>query len=118
MRWQGRASGKRGRRMEYWEEAIQFCMTVKRLFRLALRQGFVASSVQCVIPKPRSELWHRHRHSLGCAQPGDPIEDGGTDLQFGDLAVTVTRHDPFTKQSEASHPGLDKAEPVIGAPLL
>lgn len=44
--------------------------------------------------------------------------DGGTDLQFGDQAVKVTRHDAFTMQVEATHLGLDKAAPVIAALLI
>jgi hypothetical protein len=64
------------------------------------------------------ELWHRHRYSRGRSQPGKPIEDRGTDLQFGDLAVEVTRHDAFTKQLEASHLAPDKVALVVGAPLL
>jgi len=39
MRWHGSASGKRGRRPKYSEAAIQFCLTIKGLFNLALRQA-------------------------------------------------------------------------------
>ena len=39
MCWQGSASGKRGRRPKYSEAAIQFCLTIKGLFNLALRQA-------------------------------------------------------------------------------
>lgn len=39
MLWQGRASGKRGRSPKYSEAAIQFCLTIKSLFNLALRQA-------------------------------------------------------------------------------
>ena len=37
MCWHGSASGKRGRRPKYSEAAIQFCLTIKGLFNLALR---------------------------------------------------------------------------------
>lgn len=39
MRWHRSASGKRGRRSKYSEAAIQFYMTIKGLFNLALRQA-------------------------------------------------------------------------------
>jgi len=39
MRWHGSASGKRGRSPTYSEAAIQFCLTIKGLFSLPLRQA-------------------------------------------------------------------------------
>lgn len=39
MRWQGYARGKRVRSPKYSEEAIQFCLSIKGLFNLALRQA-------------------------------------------------------------------------------
>ena len=39
MRWYGCASGKRGRSPKYSEAAIQFCLTIKALFNLPLRQA-------------------------------------------------------------------------------
>jgi hypothetical protein len=39
MRWHGVASGKRGRTAMYSDAAIQFCLTVKGLFNLPLRQA-------------------------------------------------------------------------------
>jgi hypothetical protein len=39
MRWHGSASGKRGRIPKYSEAAVQFCLTVKGLFNLPLRQA-------------------------------------------------------------------------------
>jgi hypothetical protein len=38
MCWSGRASGRRGRSPKYSEAAIQFCLTIKSWFNLALRQ--------------------------------------------------------------------------------
>ncbi|OHX19366.1 hypothetical protein BI344_09640 [Chromobacterium sphagni] len=38
MTWQARPQGKKGRSQTYSDAAIQFCLTVKNLFRLALRQ--------------------------------------------------------------------------------
>jgi len=37
--WHGITSGKQGRRRKYSEAAIQFCLTIKGLFNLALRQA-------------------------------------------------------------------------------
>jgi len=39
MRWHGSASAKRGRSPTYSEAAIQFCLTIKGLFSLPLRQA-------------------------------------------------------------------------------
>ncbi len=39
MCWHGTASGNRGRSPKYSEAAIQFCLTIKGLFNLALRQA-------------------------------------------------------------------------------
>ena len=46
MSWFVAASGKRGRSPKFSDTAIQFCLTIKNLFRLALRQttGFFAQS--------------------------------------------------------------------------
>jgi len=50
MRWDGSASGKRGRSPKYSEAAIQFCLTIKGLFNLALRQAMgMAQSRFCRI---------------------------------------------------------------------
>ena len=45
MQWFAAASGKRGRSPKFSDAAIQFCLTIKNLFALALRQamGFVES---------------------------------------------------------------------------
>ena len=45
MSWIAAASGKRGRSPQFSDAAIQFCLTIKNLFGLALRQttGFVQS---------------------------------------------------------------------------
>ena len=48
MAWFAAASGKRGRSPKFSEAAIQFCLTLKNLFGLALRQttGLVESVLQ------------------------------------------------------------------------
>ena len=45
MQWQAAPSGKRGRQRTFSDAAIQFCLSIKGLFRLALRQtlGLVES---------------------------------------------------------------------------
>ena len=39
MNWHGQASGKRGRSPTFSDEAIQFCLSIKCLFSLPLRQA-------------------------------------------------------------------------------
>ena len=39
MKWHGRPSGKRGRSQTFSDEAIQFCLSIKCLFNLPLRQA-------------------------------------------------------------------------------
>ena len=39
MRWHGRANGKRGRNQAFSDQAIQFCLSMKCLFNLPLRQA-------------------------------------------------------------------------------
>ena len=48
MSWFAAASGKRGRSPKFSDAAIQFCLTLKNLFGLALRQttGLVESVLQ------------------------------------------------------------------------
>ncbi|MFO1375149.1 MAG: transposase, partial [Agitococcus sp.] len=48
MSWHGEATGKRGRIMTFSDRAIQFCLTIKGLFGLPLRQttGFVESLIR------------------------------------------------------------------------
>lgn len=62
--WHGGARGKRGRRPKYCKAAIQFCLTFKGLFDLALRQA------------------------MGMANP--LLELAGLDWEVPDL-ITVTR---------------------------
>jgi hypothetical protein len=57
-------------------------------------------------------------HRRERAQPRESIEDGGTHLQLGDLAIEVTRHDAFAEQLEAAHFGFNKAASMIASPLL
>ena len=48
MQWAGQAEGKRGYIQKFSDAAIAFCLTIKVLFGLALRQaiGFVQSLLQ------------------------------------------------------------------------
>jgi hypothetical protein len=50
MTWDAAATGKRGRQQTYSDTAIQTCLTMKVLFRMALRQttGFVESVLRLV----------------------------------------------------------------------
>ena len=53
---------------------------------------------------------------LRLSERGKAVEDGGSDLQFGDLAIEVSYHDAFTQQLEAMHFCFDQAALVIAAP--
>jgi hypothetical protein len=39
MRWQGQPNGRRGRDQTFSDQAIQFCLSIKCLFNLPLRQA-------------------------------------------------------------------------------
>ncbi|OPZ59812.1 MAG: hypothetical protein BWY87_00810 [Deltaproteobacteria bacterium ADurb.Bin510] len=68
MRWQAQLSGKTGRNQTFSDAAVQFCLTMKVLFRLSLCQttGFVHSLLQ--FPGLEwsvadcSTLCHRQKH--------------------------------------------------------
>jgi len=68
MAWLGPASGQRGRAEKFTEAAIQFCLMVKNLFGLALRQasGMVASLLHLSEldwpPPDYSTLCRRQKH--------------------------------------------------------
>jgi hypothetical protein len=69
MQWFASASGKRGRSPRFSDAAIQFCLTIKNLFGLALRQtmGFVESLLHLSglhWPVPDFSTVCRRQHSL------------------------------------------------------
>ena len=69
MSWFTAASGKRGRSPQFSHAAIQFCLTIKNLFGLALRQttGFVESLLALsglMWPVPDFSTLCRRRRSL------------------------------------------------------
>jgi len=77
MCWHGSASGKRGRSQKYSEAAIQFCLTIKSLFNLALRQA------------------------MGMAQ--SLLELAGLDWQVPDFS-TVSRRQKILSVTIGAHP--------------
>ncbi len=50
LQWSGLASGKRGRPSLFSDAAIQFCLTIKSLFGLALRQAMGMFNAQARRP--------------------------------------------------------------------
>jgi hypothetical protein len=62
MCWHGSSNGKRGRSPKYSEAAIQFCLTIKGLFNMALRQamGHGAKLAQACRPRLGSSRF-QHR---------------------------------------------------------
>ncbi len=62
LQWSGMASGKRGRTPTFSDAAIQFCLTIKGLFGLALRQamGMVESLLKLAPTTARTVRQRRH----------------------------------------------------------
>jgi hypothetical protein len=71
MCWHGRASGKRGRRPRYSEAVIQFCLTIKGLFNLALRQamGMAQSLLKASVQFSTVSLRQKHLAVTIAAHP-------------------------------------------------
>jgi len=86
-------------RFQFVERNVSGCQA-------AINQGLCCINQQSAsFPKRQGELRHVIGYGHGLAQPGAPVEDSGTDLQFGDLAGKVKQHDSFTKSIEATHLG-------------
>ena len=49
---------------------------------------------------------------------GEPVQDRGAYLEFGDLAFKIARHNSLPQKFETAHLGFDQASPVVAAPLL
>ncbi|UTH73052.1 IS5 family transposase [Chromobacterium sp. IIBBL 290-4] len=81
MRWHGSAVGKRGRTPTFSDAAIQFCLTIKCLFNLALRQavGMVQSLLKLAgldwLTPDYSTVCRRQKH-LQVAIPCRPTTTG------------------------------------------
>ena len=72
--WRAPRSGKRGRQQTYSDEAIQFCLTLKVVFGLALRQtvGFATSLLKLMgmnVPVPDFSTLCRRQDKLAVAIP-------------------------------------------------
>lgn len=81
MVWFAAASGKRGRSPKFSDVAIQFCLTLKNLFGLALRQttGLVESVLQlCGLawPVPDFSTLCRRQRDLNVQIPYSPSKAG------------------------------------------
>ena len=57
-------------------------------------------------------------YDLSCAELIEALDEGDADLDFGSLAVWVSRGDAFSECLEASHLGLDPASDLISGPAL
>ena len=68
MSWFAAASGKRGRSPQFSDVAIQFCLTIKNLFGLALRQttGFVQSLLALSVASSRLQHVVSSSTQSGC----------------------------------------------------
>lgn len=70
--------------------------------------GFVAQiGLRLVFPLPLTDL--TYSPCFGDAKCCETVEDGGTDLDLGDLPIEVTRGESLTKQSDAMHLCFDAA---------
>ena len=78
MSWQGEAAGKRGRILTFSDAAIQFCLTIKSLFGLPLRQttGFVESLRRLTWPIPDYSTLCRRQKTITVDIPYRPSEKG------------------------------------------
>ena len=65
-------------------------------------------------PWPQTQL--RHSDRLRATQFGEPIQNGDTDMQFVDLALEGSGHDPLAQSFDAVHLGLHQAASVVTAP--
>jgi hypothetical protein len=76
MSWQGEAAGKRGRILTFSDAAIQFCLTIKGLFGLPLRQttGFVESLLRLTWPIPDYSTLCRRQKTITVDIPYRPSE--------------------------------------------
>ena len=70
--------------------------------------------LQSEVPLPRTDLSCRLRD--GYAERGVAVQDGDADLEFGNLAVEVPRHEPLTQQFDTMHLRFDAASSVVSAP--
>lgn len=59
-----------------------------------------------------------HADDLSGAERIEAVDEGDADLDFGGLAVWVSRGDAFSECLEAPHLGLDPASEVISGPAL
>lgn len=79
--------------------------------------GFVAQIRRGLrFPLPQTTLGCTDGHQ--CPEPGDTIQQGGTNLVFSNLTIEVPGHDSLAKELEASHLGFGQTSPVVATPLL
>ena len=78
LQWSGIATGKRGRRPTFSDAAIQFCLTIKGLFSLALGQamGMVESLLKLAPTTARSVRQRRHWCPSMSWRVRRPVPDG------------------------------------------
>ena len=67
-------------------------------------------------PQPQARLCHSDR--LRTAQLCESIEDGGSDVQFVDLALERSGHHPFAQPFDAIYLGLHQTASVVAAPAF
>ena len=80
------------------------------------QMGLVAQSSRCPdFPFPQTHLTHGLRD--GYAECGISVHDGNADLDLGDVAVEVPRHEALSQQLHAVHLCLGPASAVVSTPV-
>ena len=113
MSWFAAASGKRGRSPQFSDAAIQFCLTIKNLFGLALRQttGFVQSllvSSGLRWPVPDFSTLCRRQRSLDVQVTYRP-SSGGLNLLIDSTGIKFLGEGEWKCKSMALNVGVNGA---------
>ena len=113
MSWFAAASGKRGRSPQFSDAAIQFCLTIKNLFGLALRQttGFVQSllvSSGLRWPVPDFSTLCRRQRSLDVQVAYRP-SSGGLNLLIDSTGIKFLDEGEWKCKSMALNVGVNGA---------
>jgi hypothetical protein len=128
MNWHGHASGKRGRSPRFSDEAIQFCLSIKCLFSLPLRQAMgMAQSLLGLAgldwPVPDYSTVSRRQKTLQVAVEVAPTTTGphllvdSTDIKMlGEGEWKTKKHGAdYRRQWRKVHLGIDAATLEIRA---
>ena len=106
MTWFAATRGKRGRSPKFSDAAIEFCLTLKNLFGLALRQatGLVESVLQLSgLTWPTPDFSTPSSCSIGNRAKEDLVVDFINHTNLDDLGDKATVIDAFFQYAQAEH---------------